>query len=734
MRKYLCLFTLALCAAGEPPTSIRGVVLDPSGRPIEGARVQCALSVFTNIDGLFSLSSDPCDATIEKQGFVTQSAHLIPGEDVRLTLEIAGPVESVLVSATGAQATPEQAAVAANVVTGAQLEARDFISIPDMLRELPDMQISDSGRRGGETSIFTRGSSSTSTLVLLDGVPLNDPGGQINLANLTSTGIDRIEAVRGPESVLFGAEAADGVVQLFTKRGDPEATVPHGYVSYERGNFQTDRWLAGLNGGLFDRLDYSLAADYTHNAGEFPNDFYRNNTGSANIGYRISDATQIRGIFRVYDGHVGTPGQVAYNAIDSFANEQTRDDSISARVDDSRGSKYFQTLSFSYHRLHDLFNENEPYSQQNLAALLRDVPDGSFPATYLVTLLNPNNLPTQIPPGTRISLATAYFGPYGSLNITERKIGDYQGTLAQTGGALVFGYDYQDQSGLISGTNASRDHNGIFVNEQYSFGSRLYVSAGARFEHSSAFGSEFIPRAGLGYRLLGEHGGSNSTYLRLSAGRGISEPSLYENYIQSPYAVGNPALKPEKTNSYEAALVEEWWHRRVRSEVAAFRSSFTDLITFVGESWENIEASWARGVEFSSEAKLPWNLSVSGNYTRLYTRVVSSVDPVDSDTGVGQTLLRRAPNSGSTSITYAPKKLTLVAGARIVGERHDSDFLFGINRNPAYQNVFFSASYTLSKHFTPVLRIDNLLNENYQEVLGYTALSRTVIGGLRIGW
>jgi vitamin B12 transporter len=180
--------------------------------------------------------------------------------------------------------------------------------------------------------------------------------------------------------------------------------------------------------------------------------------------------------------------------------------------------------------------------------------------------------------------------------------------------------------------------------------------------------------------------------------------------------------------------VEEWWHRRVRTEVAAFRSSFNNLITFVGDTWQNVEASWARGVEFSSEARLPLNLLISGNYTRLFTDITTSVSPVASDTGVGQTLLRRAPNSGSISVSYTPKRWNVVAGANIVGERHDSDFLFGINRNPGYQNVFFSASYTLTKHFTPVLRIDNLLNENYQEVLGYQALSRSVMGGLRIGW
>lgn len=713
---------------------MRGLVLDPSNRPIEGARVRCGgQTSFTNIDGRFSIAAGECDATIEKDGFLPANIKLSPDTESRTILQIAGPVENVLVTAARTQATPEQSAVAANVISSGQLQARGYPLIADVLREMPGLAIVDAGNLGGETSIFTRGSSSTSTLVLLDGVPLNDPGGQINLAALSSAGIDRVEAVRGPESVLFGAEAAAGVVQLFTKRGNPEDTTPHGYVSYERGSFQTDRWIAALNGGLFGRFDYSLSADQIHTAGEFPNDYFRDDTGSVNVGYRISDTTQVRGIFRIYDAHVGTPGQVAYQDYDYAANEQTRDSSVSARVDDSRGSQYFQTLSFSYHRLSDLYNDNEPYSSQPLAALVRDVP-GQFLATYFVELLNPNNLPTQIPPGTRIATATAYFGPYGSFNLTDRTTADYQGTLAESGGATVFGYDYQNQAGNVSGTNVSRDHNGAFINQQYRFGKRLYISAGVRLEHSSAFGTEFIPRGGLGYQALHKHGVMTSTLLRLSAGRGISEPSLYENFVQSPYAVGNPALKPEKTNSYEVGIVQEWFGRRVRTEVAAFRSSFTNLITFVGASWQNIEASWARGVEFSTETRLFPNVLLTANYTRLYTRITNSVDPVGSDTGVGQTLLRRPPNSGSVVLSATPKRWTFVAGARIVGLRHDEDYVFGVNRDLAYQNVFLSASYTLSRHFTPILQIDNLLNENYQEALGYQALSRSVIGGVRIGW
>ena len=196
----------------------------------------------------------------------------------------------------------------------------------------------------------------------------------------------------------------------------------------------------------------------------------------------------------------------------SPSNEETRQTTVSLRADDSRGSRYFQTFSYGYNRLRDRFNDNEPYSSENLAGLVRDVGSG----TYFVSLLNPAALPAagQLPPGTRIANATAYFGPYGSLNLTERQTADYQGTLAQSGGALVFGYDFQQQSGNVSGTNASRDHHGFFVNEQYSFGGRLYLSGGARVEHSTAFGTEFVPRGGVSFKLLGEHG---AAYVDVSA-------------------------------------------------------------------------------------------------------------------------------------------------------------------------------------------------------------------------
>jgi vitamin B12 transporter len=680
---FLLSLSLAICEGQTSNIRIRGTILDPSGRPVEGARVSCAnQSVHSSVEGRFTVAGvEQCEAEIEKQGFDPRAERLSAQVENRIVLVVSGPVESVVVSATRNEITPEQASVAANVITGRQLQALSYPMLSDVLRDIPGLELVQSGRPGSLVSLFTRGSNSTQTLVLLDGVPLNDPGGQLNLAHLTTEGIDRIEIVRTPESALFGAEASGGVIQLFTKRGDPENAMPHGSASYERGNFQTDRWIANLNGGVGNRLDYSFSAAELHTVGSYPNDYHRDNTGSGNLGFRISDSTQVRAVFQIYDAHIGVPGQVAYNPPDLVSNEETRGSTLSLRLDDSRGSNYLQRFTFGYNRLRDRFN-------------------GSFP----------------------------------SLNLPERKTAGYQGTLSHRGGALVFGYDFQDQGGDLSGTIASRDNHGLFVNLQQNLTGRIYLSAGARFEHSSAFGSTGAGRGGASFLLLGEHGALSSAILRISAGRGVTEPSLLQNFAQAPFFHGNPALRPEQTNSYEAALVSEWFARRVRAEVAGFRSSFDNLIAFVGDTWQNVQASWARGLETSVQTQLTKDVSINASYMRLYTRITVSASAPSSSTGVGQQLLRRPRNSGAISLAVTPRRWAIVIGGRFTGERHDVDRSFLVANNPGFENVYISASYDATKHLTPVLRLDNLLDEQYQEALGYPALSRAVIGGLRVHW
>jgi outer membrane receptor protein involved in Fe transport len=446
-------------------------------------------------------------------------------------------------------------------------------------------------------------------------------------------------------------------------------------------------------------------------------------------------------VFRASDAIGGVPGQTAFGLYDFDAMETNRDTTLSLRLDDARGSRYVQRFFFGYHHMRDVYSDMATDGPYNLAALVRDV-SGPPARTYLVRLLNPGDVPAQPPAGTRLVeqevLLWPLFEPF--LSEASRNRLGYQGTLDHAGGSLVFGYDYERQAGDVSKNDVHRNNHGLFVHEQRALGSRVFLAGGLRLERSSAFGAKFAPRGAVSFLLSGERGPMSSTYLRFAAGRGITEPSLLQNFARESFFVGNPDLRPEKTASYEAGLVQEWFGRRLRTEVTAFENSFRDLIVFVSlpppvwGSWDNVDRSRARGVEFSARARLGKHAILSGSYTRMWTRVIHSNAPGSPFSGIGQELGRRPGDSGGLSLSIAPRRWSFQAGAVLVGERQDSDFWLGVNRNSAYQHVYASGSFRLTKHLVPFLRAENLLNSRYQEVLGYSSLSRAVRGGVRVEW
>lgn len=732
----------ALPAAQTAQSAVKGIVLDASAAPVPGARVECGShTAMTGPDGRFHIdNTDGCRGFISAPGLETREIELTSAGENRVELRVAGVVERIVVSATRHETTMEAAGVSATVITRSELQQRALPMISDVLRETSGLQVSSTGRVGSLTSIYTRGAQRTGTMVLIDGVPANDPGGEYNLAHLTSSMIDKIEVVRGPESALFGAEASAGVVQLFTRRGDPEATRPRGSLSYERGSFQTDRWAANLMGGNGTRLDYALGAEQYHSAGEFANDFYRNTSGTANVGFRLAQSTQLRGVFSSVDSVLGAPGQVGFGLVDNDAHETNRDTSLSLRLDDARGSRYFQRFTFGYHRMRDLYTDLNCDGPYDLAAIVRDsyAPEQR---TYLVRLLDPANIPAVLPVGTRlVSQSVTLYPSDPFLSATSRKRAGYQGDWEQPGGPMVFGYDYERQEGDISSQQVARNNHGLFLHKQHTLMQRIFLSGGLRYEHSSAFGQKFTPRGAVSFLVAGEHGPLTSTIFRVSAGRGITEPSLIQNFAKEWYYAGNADLRPEKTSSYEAGLVQEWLGRRARTEVSVFHNSFKDLITFVSlpapvwGSWDNVGRSRARGIEFTGRVRAAGPVTFSGSYMRLWTRIIDSYSPASLSTGIGQELGRRPAHSGTVSMSVTPKRWWFQTGATFTGERQDYEYYLGVSRNPGYQNVYAACSYQINPHLAPYLRVENLLNSRYDEVWGYSCRARGIRGGVRFEW
>lgn len=735
-RLSLALFSALSLLAQD--ITLTGNVTDPQGAMIPDASVSVSQAGAERLtrsgsDGRYRMENlRPGEAILEvsASGFqrFRRTVQLETGaaeriEDVRL--EVSALSDSVLVTAgRGAPVSLEEAGISATIVTEGDLKAKNFNRVSDVLRDVPGLNVVQTGSNGGTTSLFGRGGESNAMMVLIDGVPVTDPGGSINLVGLSTPGLERMEVVRGPQSALFGAEAANGVIQMFTKRGDPESQKVHGEIAYERGSFSTDHWTAGLNGGLLNRIDYSLTTDQYRSTGQYPNNAFRNTTGTANIGFRLSDRDSVRAIYREYDSFTGTPGATAFQAYNLDAGQFDRDSVVGVRFDDARNSWFTQRANFGYHRLRSNFADYLPESYA-LSALVRDEPGGQV---YFVRMVPPGSSPD---PGTRLVNSTISTFPSTSLSITDRTSAGYQATMNHTGGTFVAGYDFERQSGLITGNNVDRRNHGLSFYDQYAWRQRIFFSAGARYEHSSIFGNRFAPRGAVTFRL------PTDTYLRLSLARGIKQPSLLESFAKASSYYGNPSLRPAKTDSFEAGLNRDWFNRRLHTEVAYFRNRYTDLIQFVSGpppdyigTWLNVSKSWSRGVELMGSAKINSYLTAQASYTRLYTKITSSATTSD----LGQQLLRRPLNSGSASLQIAPRRWSVVVGARFVGNSRNSFASFGVNRITAYNYAYMSASWQASEHIVPFLRMNNLFDEQYQEVNGYGAWSRTTHGGIRVIW
>ena len=172
------------------------------------------------------------------------------------------------------------------------------------------VQVAQTGARGGLTSLFIRGGNSNFNKVLLDGVSANDVGGSIDLGQIAATGIDRVEVLREPNSVLYGSDALTGVINLTTRRG--QTRVPELHVSLDAGNFGTSRQEVAV-GGVVRRFDYFSDFSHFDTDNEVPNNQFRNNTYAGRFGVALGRSTDISGTVRLISTEYGVP-----NAIESY--------------------------------------------------------------------------------------------------------------------------------------------------------------------------------------------------------------------------------------------------------------------------------------------------------------------------------------------------------------------------------------------------------------------------------
>jgi len=686
--------------------SLIGTLTDPSGAPVAEVQIIAQpepssagqpVSVASSTGGSYSLSlpAGRYRLRFSRASFATReiALTLASGESrvLSLRLDLEPLSSSVIVTAQSVPTTAQETTAPTDVISRETISERQAVSLPELLQFSPGIAIDRTGPFGGSTSVFLNGGNSNFTKVLVDGTPINPPGSGVDFSSLTTDNIDKVEIVRGAESAIYGSDAVSGVIQLFTHRG--ETRVPAFSVFSEGGNFSSGRGGADLS-GVLGKFDYSGAAAYFQTDGQGPNDYFVNRTLSGNFGYSFSDANQLHLSLRNNTSDAGIPGPTLQGPPDLFQGYGQKIFSANARWEFTTGSHWHHQLmgSDSYTRQHSFANQGD-----------------TFPFDSLLTF-------------NRVAL-----NPQSSY--VSRKF------------IATVGYQYEVENGginFISPGHLRRNNQAGYLDFRYTPLSRLTLDFGGRVEANSSFGTRVVPRIGGSYALHYGKGFFGDTRYRAFYGQGIKEPRFDQTFGTDPCVPGNPNLKPEASKGWTTGFEQKLLSDRWKVSADYFYSRFYDIVSFAPTSafcgtYFNTDLALARGVNLASEARLRKWLFVNGNYTYDDTRVVKSENPfADPSLVPGNHLIRRPVNSGSFGVNLNYARVNWNFIGYFTGVRTDSNFVNPTQTtNPGYARFDMAANYNVTRGLFVTARAINLFDKQYQDALGYPALGRYYMLGLR---
>jgi outer membrane cobalamin receptor len=729
-----CLSLVLLAAPGAAAEvaagSITGTVRTSDGRALPGVAVVLEgptgeHRLATGPDGSFAVAALPAGtyaASVDAPGLVLREPRSFavgesPGASAgpsRLELVLApAPVtELVVVSATRGEATQSSLGVATDVLDRQRIDDRAAPSLLPLLQDVPGVATARAGQTGLQASVFVRGGESRYARVLVDGVPVNQPGGAYDFGTALPFELERIEVVRGAASSLYGTDALAGVVSLETRRARA-GEAPSLRAEGEGGSFDWQRWLGATSGAL-GRLDWNAGAQRLTTDNSEPNSRFDQTSFALSAGARIDPSTDARAVVR-YDGATtGTPGPTAFGRPDLDASFE-RDDVVASLAVRRVDTRLSQQLSVGYARTDQLS-------------------------------LNPEDSGCYVPEWEGQTGAYPFCDfpdPAGFQNRTARLAAGYQADLSVgTRHLLTGGAEVEHETGEIGNRSGElltpeRTNVGFYAQDRLLLGSRAYLTVGGRVERNGSYGTHAVPRAALAVRV---REGVDATTLRASAGMGIKEPSFLESYGESFFARGNPDLDPERSTTFDVGVEQRLFASRLRATATFFHHEYRDQIAYTVVDWSTFEGTYvnlartrAQGLEVALEARPVPALQLLGQYTFTDGEILESPSDFDPVYAVGEPLLRRPRHQGSLSAHLSFPRGSAGATLVRVGERADSDFAgIGLVRAEAYTRLDARLRVRVAGPVEGFVVAENLLDASYQEVLGYPALGRSIRGGLRL--
>ncbi|MBI5425648.1 MAG: TonB-dependent receptor [Opitutae bacterium] len=585
-------------------------------------------------------------------------------------------VDDYVVTATRTPVAANTLGSAVDSISAAELARQQLTGLRSALAGVPGAPAFASGGAGGSTSLFLRGANSNQTLFLVDGIRFNDPNTDyaVALGGACVSACDSLEIAHGPQSTLYGGEAVGGVVSLRAQRG---AGALSGSVAAEAGSFGT------IQGAVkAQRGDAKNAFSFSALGGHTDNDRANNDFDSATyvlrVDHRASDAVALGATWRGFHGVYGSPGT-------RFTNDPDNQD---------RESNQLATV----------FADFTPSPTLTSRAVL-----GGQDRRFVSE--NP-----RAGGATQITVVK-----------NRRAVLDWQASYAGVEKQRITGGVTTEVNHTVNtGFGAINKHQqlfAVFVQDEINPAENVYLTAGLRSDDFDTFGRATTGRATAAWLVAQQR-----VKLRASYGTGFRAPSFLDLYGQSAFYVGNPNLAPEKARGWDAGVDFYLAHNRGTLSATWFDTRLTNLITYdfvaFPSTVKNVERARTRGVELSGKFTLPGASATEARFAYTY---------LEADNLTQHTrLLRRPRHSGSADLWHDfGRGFSAGAGVAFAAQREDVHAATFANIDAEdYAVARVYAAWRATDTLTLKVRVENLLNETYEEVHGYPQPGAGVFAGV----
>ena len=614
----------------------------------------------------------------------------------------AASLEDVVVVANRTEEPLSRVGNSVTVITAADIKASQALVVSDLLAQMPGLSVARNGGVGQTTSVFIRGAESAQTLVLIDGVAINEPvapSAGFDFGNLLTGDIARIEILRGAQSTLYGSQAIGGVVSITTA----DAAGPFGGGFTAEGGSRDTGYVAGNLGGKSDALSWRLAVNYLRTDGisAFDKAFGGQELDgskargfSGRLRYEFTPAVELD--LRGYYTHVRTD-------FDGFTPAFTFGDTSQY----GEMTQYVEYAGLNFKALGGVLTNR-------VALQMTDTDRKSFDPT-----LDP--------------VTETFYG------VGRNKRAEYQGTWKPAAGLqAVFGLQ-RERTTIETDTpaydfvpaplNSRATIDSTYLQLQDEVVHGLTLTGGVRYDKHDVFGGHTTGQGALAWVL-----NDGTTILRASIGQGFKAPSLYQLF--SPY--GNLDLRPEEATSWDAGIEQRalgghfvasatYFNRDSRNEIDFFLCTTPTPLCLIEPFgyYANIARTSAHGVELQATYEPVTDLNLAANYTYTDTE-----DRSPGATTFGKELPRRPKSSGNASLTYVwPGNLSTAIALRYGGASFDD--ASNSRELAGYTLLDLRVSYPLSTHLEAYGRLENATNKQYETAYQYGSLGRGGFVGVR---